>query len=266
MMFVLSKLFWLVFQPLAFAFLSMVAALFCLAFSKTGAAAVFSGLAALTLGVTCFTNLGAVLLADLETRFDRPDLTEPPGCAIVLGGGINTGASARRGSYVFTRAADRYIEALRLARLYPEMTILITGGDNALTGVKNGEAEPAARFFADHGIASDRLIYEPDARNTAENAANTAALMAENAMEGPCLLVTSAYHMPRALALFEMTGMIVTPWPADFRTDGRLRLAPSTDRPMTNAAMLSTALREWAGLLIARMRGHTATLSPRQDG
>ncbi|MET3601311.1 YdcF family protein [Martelella mangrovi] len=265
-MFVLSKLFWLVFQPLAFAFLSVVAALFCLLIARSGAAAVFSGLAALTLGITCFTNLGTVLLADLETRFARPELSGPPACAIVLGGGINTGASARRGTYVFTRAADRYIEALRLARLYPDMKILVTGGDNALTGARNGEAEPAARLFADHGIASARLLYEPDARNTAENAANTAALMARQAMEGPCLLVTSAYHMPRSVALFERTGMSITPWPADYRTDGKLRFSASFDRPMTNAAMLSTALREWAGLITARIRGHTAQLSPRQNG
>ncbi|TNB46415.1 YdcF family protein [Martelella lutilitoris] len=264
-MFVLSKLFWLIVQPLAFAFLSMLAALACLAFSKTGAAAVFAMLAALTLGVTSFTNLGAVLLADLEARFRRPVLAEPPGCAIVLGGGINTGASARRGTYVFTRAADRYIEALRLARLYPEMVILVTGGDNALTGAKNGEAEPAARFFADHGIAPERLLYEPDARNTAENAANTAKMLKDHAFKGPCLLVTSAYHMPRSAALFEKAGVDTLPWPADYRTDGRPRLSASLDRPMTNAAMLTTALREWAGLVTARLRGHTARLSPRQE-
>ncbi|MAM11063.1 MAG: hypothetical protein CML23_11500 [Rhizobiaceae bacterium] len=264
-MFVLSKLFWLIVQPLAFAFLAMLAALVCLALSKTGAAAFFAALAALMLGVTGFTNLGAVLLADLETRFRRPVLAGPPACAIVLGGGINTGASARRGAYVFTRAADRYIEALRLARLYPDMTILVTGGDNALTGAKNGEAEPAARFFADHGISPERLLYEPDARNTAENAAHTSALLKDHAMDGPCLLVTSAYHMPRAFALFEAASVEVQPWPADYRTDGRPRLSASLDRPMTNAAMLTTALREWAGLAAARLRGHTARLSPRQE-
>ncbi|MBB4122497.1 YdcF family protein [Martelella radicis] len=264
-MFILSKLFWLIFQPLALAFLSMLAVLVSLVLSKADAAALFAALAALTLGVTSFTNLGAVLLANLETRFRRPVLAEPPGCAIVLGGGINTGASARRGTYVFTRAADRYIEALRLARLYPKMVILVTGGDNAMTGAKFGEAEPAARFFADHGIPSERLLYEPDARNTAENAANTAALLKDRAVTGPCLLVTSAYHMPRAVALFEKTGIAVVAWPADYRTEGRPRLSASLDRPMTNAAMLTTALREWAGLLTARLRGQTTRLTPRQD-
>ncbi len=265
MMFILSKLFWLVFQPLAFVFLSMLAVLACLAFSKPGAAAVFAALAALTLGIASFSNLGAVLMADLETRFRRPVLAGPPACAIVLGGGINTGASARRGTYVFTRAADRYIEALRLARLYPEMAILVTGGDNALTGAKNGEAEPAARFFADHGIAPERLLYEPDARNTAENADNTAKMLKDHAFEGPCLLVTSAYHMPRSAALFEKTGVEVLPWPADYRTEGHPRLSASLDRPMTNAVMLTTALREWAGLVTARLRGHTTELSPQQE-
>lgn len=251
-MFVLSKLFWMLLQPLAFAFLNALAAFVCILLARNAAAAVFSGLAVLTLGIACFTNLGTMMMAGLENRFPRPTLSQPPACAIVLGGGISTGISARRQSYVFSRAADRYIETLRLARLYPEMKILVTGGDNALSGNINGEADPAALFFADHGVAKDRLIYEPMARNTAENAQLTTALLASRNMTGPCLLITSAYHMPRSMALFERQQLAVTPWPADYRTDGNVRFALSIDKPVINATMFSTALREWAGMARSR--------------
>lgn len=264
-MFILSKLFWIVFQPLALSFLLVVLTLISIAFSKTGLATGFAGLAALTLFVTLFTNTGEVLLSGLESRFSRAEPITPPECAIILGGGINTGMSAVRGTYVFTRAADRYIETLRLARTYPEMLVLVTGGDNALSGNINGEADPAARFFADHGIDASRIIYEPDARNTAENAANTAVLLEERAIAGPCLLVTSAYHMPRSIALFEGVSLSVTPWPVDYRTDGSNRLHLSLDRPTTNAAMLSTALREWAGMVSSRLTGSTKRLVPKQE-
>lgn len=250
-MFVVSKLFWMIFQPLAFAFLAMLTALVCLAFSWEAAAMAFGALAVLTLGITGFTNVGAMMMADLENRFSRPALETPPALAIVLGGGISTGISARRGTYAFSSAADRYIEALRLARLYPEMKILVTGGDNSLSGNKNGEAAPAARFFADHGIAAERLIYEPSARNTAENASLTAALLDKHELkDARCLLITSAYHMPRSMERFGRQRMDVTPWPADYRTDGNAAFAFSFDKPMINAMMLSTALREWAGLML----------------
>ncbi|AJY47529.1 YdcF family protein [Martelella endophytica] len=262
-MFILSKLFWLVLQPLAFAFLSMLLALFCLAFAKAGAAAVFTILAILVLGLSAFTNAGTVMMAGLESRFSRSEFPETPACAIVLGGGINTGLSARRGSYAFTRAADRYIETLRLARLYPDMKILVTGGDNSLTGNINGEAEPAGRFFADHGIAPERLLYEPEARNTAENAALSAVLMREHGLDGPCLLVTSAYHMPRSVGLFRKQQLSVLPWPVDYRTAGSERLSFSLDRPLINTVMFSTALREWAGLLMARATGRSDAVAPR---
>lgn len=252
-MYVVSKLFWMIFQPLAFAFLTTLAALVCVAFSWSAAAAVFAVLAAITLGIACFTTTGAMLMAELENRYPRPKLAAPPALAIVLGGGISTGISARRGTYVFTSAADRYIEALRLARLYPEMKILVTGGDNSLSGNIHGEAAPAARFFADHGIAAERLIYEPIARNTAENASLTAALMESQGLkDASCIVITSAYHMPRSMALFGRERMKVMPWPADYRTDGNIRLGFSFDKPMINAMMLSTALREWVGLLLLR--------------
>ena len=252
-MYVVSKLFWMIFQPLAFAFLATLAALVCLTFSWSAAATVFAALAAITLGVACFTTTGAMLMAELENRYPRPELEAPPALAIVLGGGISTGISARRGTYVFTSAADRYIEALRLARLYPEMRILVTGGDNSLSGNIHGEAAPAARFFADHGIAAERLIYEPSARNTAENASLTAALLESLGLkDASCVIITSAYHMPRSMALFGRQRMKVTPWPADYRTDGNIRFGFSFDKPMINAMMLSTALREWAGLLLLR--------------
>jgi len=252
-MFVASKLFWMIFQPLAFAFLMILAALVFLAFSWSAAAAVFAALAAIMLGIACFTTTGALLMAGLENRYPRPELEAAPTLAIVLGGGISTGISARRGTYVFTSAADRYIEALRLARVYPEMKILVTGGDNSLSGNIHGEAAPAARFFADHGIAAERLIYEPSARNTAENASLTAALLKKIGLEDDrSIVITSAYHMPRSMELFGRERMKVTPWPADYRTDGNVGFAFSFDKPMVNAMMLSTALREWAGLLLLR--------------
>ena len=263
-LFVLSKLFWILFQPLALSFVLATLALFSIVFSQTGLAAGFIALAAVLLFVALFTNVGEVLLYDLESRFHRVEPVTPPECAIILGGGINTGMSAARGTYVITRAADRYIEALRLARISPEMLILVTGGDNSLSGNINGEAEPAARFFADHGIDPRRILYEPKARNTAENAANTALLLKEKRLAGPCLLVTSAYHMPRSVALFDGVNLDVTPWPVDYRTDGGKRLHLSLDRPSTNAAMLSTALREWAGLISSRLIGRTTLLVPKQ--
>ncbi|TCT44500.1 YdcF family protein [Martelella mediterranea] len=261
-MFLISKVFWIVFQPLAFACLSILLALLMLLSGKTGFGLFFIATALVILVVTLFTTTGTFLMAALENRFSRLESTTPPVCAIVLGGGIHTGHSAERGTYVFTRAADRYIETLRLARLYPDMHILITGGDNGLSGSLHGEAEPAARFFIDHGIDGHRLILESKARNTAENASKAARLLDENGIKGRCLLITSAYHMPRAIQLFEKQKVTVTPWPADYRTGGKAGLRFQFDRPATNATMLSTAMREWSGLIAYRLMGRTKTVLP----
>lgn len=254
MIFILSKLFWIVIQPLSFAFICIALSFLLVLFGRAGPGLVFSGLGLAVLFIALFTNTGAVMMAGLENRYPRPDLTTPPTCAIVLGGGINTSASARRDTYIFTRAADRYVEALRLARLYPDMRILITGGDSALSGNINGEAEPAAKFFIDQGVDESRLVLEEKARNTIENARLTAEVLRQENIEGPCLLITSAYHMPRAVPLFEGQNVEVIAWPADIRTDGSVHFKVIFDRPVINATMVSTAMREWLGTLFNRFR------------
>jgi uncharacterized SAM-binding protein YcdF (DUF218 family) len=69
----------------------------------------------------------------------------------------------------------------------------------------------------------------------------------------PWLLVTSAWHMPRALATFRKAGWIVTPYPVDFRTGTE---TPWTEYSLANGAKKwQLALHEWVGLLAYRLAG-----------
>ncbi len=92
------------------------------------------------------------------------------------------------------------------------------------------------------------MIAENASRNTWENTRNTKELIAQEGLRD-CLLLTSAFHMPRSLALFAKAGMTVTPWPVDYRTSGTVRLGFDLTQPSLNAQNTSTAVREWLGLL-----------------
>src|SRR3546814_4949394 len=71
---------------------------------------------------------------------------------------------------------------------------------------------------AQQGIDPARVRFEAQSRNTAENARLTAALVGQG--DGrPWLLVTSAWHMPRAVASFRAAGLEVLAYPVDFRTE-----------------------------------------------
>ena len=100
------------------------------------------------------------------------------------------------------------------------------------------------------------IIVEGNSRNTHENAINTAAIWHDREFHSG-LLVTSATHMPRALASFRKAGLDVTPWPADSRghsyplVENVFDLLPDVDA----LAETTTAIKEWLGLAVYRLRG-----------
>jgi uncharacterized SAM-binding protein YcdF (DUF218 family) len=113
------------------------------------------------------------------------------------------------------------------------------------------------------GVAPERILTTGPVRNTAEEAEAVAALLRQpgigdaDAAEGAAphvLLVTSAYHMPRAALLFEGAGLRVTPFPVDFRQDTARRFTLVDLVPSARAlAETETALRELYGRVVYRV-------------
>jgi uncharacterized SAM-binding protein YcdF (DUF218 family) len=94
---------------------------------------------------------------------------------------------------------ERIREAARLAQRYPHLQVIVTGA--------GGRAEVLS-LIGPH-VSPDRIAVEEAARNTYENASGIARITSE----GKWLLVTSASHMPRAMATFRKAGFVVLPWP-----------------------------------------------------
>src|SRR5262249_21592166 len=151
---------------------------------------------------------------------------------------------------------ERMIDAVRLAGLYPSLPVVFTGGPAAFFG-HNGpesEAELARQFFERFNIVPPRLMLEDRSRNTQENATLTAKLLQPKAGQ-KWVLVTSAFHMPRAKALFEAQGFEILAWPVDFKTSGfqgSWRLFRASD----GLRRMDFAAKEWVGLGAAWLLGY----------
>lgn len=261
-MFLVSKLFWMFAQPLSLAFLSVLVAVIALiaGLRRTGLA--LSALGGAILFVTLYTTTGSFILQGLEARFPKPAADpQTVSCMIVLGGSFETEVTTTRGGIEMNQAADRFIEALRLARRFPQSAILVSGGDGSLSGVYEGDAVASERFFETFGIPADRLVRETQSRTTSENVANSRAILAERGL-GNCLLITSAFHMPRAVGLFRAAGIPVTPWPTDYRTSGEVGLGLDFTQPTLNAQQTATAVREWIGLAAYFLTGRMKSVYP----
>lgn len=253
-MFLAGKALWIVAQPLTLALVCKILAFLALLLGRRKLAGFLSLAAGTILFVVLFTSIGAWGLQKLEARYPRPALATPPACMIVLGGAFDLEVTAGRGGMEMNQAADRFIEAARLARLYPQAKILVSGGDGSFSGDYKGDADLSPAFFEAMGADPSRVLRETASRNTAENVDETKALLAANGLSD-CLLITSAYHMPRARALFDRAGVATVPWPSDYRSSGRVDLKLDFTQPSLNAQLASTAAREWGAIWAARLTG-----------
>jgi uncharacterized SAM-binding protein YcdF (DUF218 family) len=262
MFFYLSKIFWTFAQPISLLLLLMIASLLAGLLRRRRSSLVLLAAGLLILGVFGWTTAGALMLKPLEQRFQRP-ATLPPNVAgiVVLGGAFEGRVNQVRGGYELGDAADRMTEAAMLALRYPQARLVISGGSGTILSQRAGDGETAPPFFEALGIPRARVIIDTQSRNTAENATE-AKRVAAPAPGETWLLVTSAFHMPRSMALFREAGFPVTAWPVDFRTAGDESFGLCRDSELTCFKNATLALREWIGLLAYWLTGRIASPLP----
>lgn len=194
--------------------------------------------------------LGSALMLPLEQVYAGASL--PPAGAdirglIILGGAEDGRISLARGGLTLNEAGERITEGARLARRFPQALVVFSGGTGRLWPGEAEGTQSVARFLADMGVAPARILLEPRSRTTYENALFTRDLVKPQPGER-WLLVTSAYHMPRAAGVFRQAGFDVVPVPVDYRTSGADSLLRPFDGLPNGLERTDTAVREWLGL------------------
>jgi uncharacterized SAM-binding protein YcdF (DUF218 family) len=258
MMFFLSKVGWGFFQPS-----SLIAGAFALAFifmisgkHKGAMRALAAG--AILYGIFGFSPLANFMLATLETTAKASAATNLDGAAgiIVLGGGIESATSLAGNEPHLNESGDRMTEAVRLAGIYPSIPVFFSGGKAEVFPNPDTETEAALalRFFARFGLRPPRVLYEERSRNTYENAIEAARELHPQPGQ-KWILVTSAFHMPRAKALFERQGFELLVWPVDFRTNGFTEWWRPFTRASDGLRRLDLVAKEWVGFAVSWARG-----------
>ncbi len=214
------------------------------------------------LAVLGLSPIGNILLMPLEDRFPpwKNDGGEVAG-VVVLGGAVWPHLSLARDAVAVNEAAERLTTAARLAAEFPRAKIIFAGGDAGLVRQHGVEATHGMRLLRDLGIPQDRLISETRSRNTIENARFSKVIARPNQGER-WLLVTSAYHMPRAIGVFRREGFDIEAHPVDWRTRGALDALRPFRSVGDGLKRTDTAMREWIGLLAYWLTGKTSALFP----
>ena len=262
MFYIVSKILWFVVQPstlVALAFCYGLFRLYRLDFERGRKWLMGATMALLVLG---FSPLSDLLIQPLEDRFPRARLDGAPITGIiVLGGAEDARIAGERELMALNEAAERMTEAVALARKLPQARLVFTGGSSDLIRSKEAEADTAGRFFEALGVDRSRMTLETQSRNTAENASLTKAMVNPKPGER-WLLVTTAWHMPRAMGTFRAIGFEVEAWPVDYRTVGRIDLLKIYSSLPEGLRRIDFITKEYLGLIAYRVTGRTDALLP----
>jgi uncharacterized SAM-binding protein YcdF (DUF218 family) len=225
-------------------------------FRRGGIRTAIAGLVLLL--IAGFSPAGNILTHQLESRFPPWDASRgAPAGIVVLGRPISTRLSQAHGAPVVDDAADRFFALANLARQFPNARIVFAGGTGALAGGP-AEADFVGPLLDDMGVPRERVALERRSRNTAENAAFSKDIAKPKPGER-WLLVTSAWHMPRAVGCFRRVGFAVEAYPVDWRTGPgfEFRLPRSFAGGLGRTDL---AVNEWLGLLAYWLTGRTTEL------
>ena len=260
MFFVLSKLLGVFAFPSNVAILIGILGLLLLSTRFARGGRWFAFVSLVVLAILGLSPVGNLLIIPLENRFPPWDAARgAPDGIIVLGGVIDPSSPGNQ--IMLNESAERLTVVPDLARRYPNARILFSGGSGALIGDGGAEAGAAARLLESLGVSVDRVILEDRSRNTVENAVYSKLIVHPKRGER-WLLVTSAFHMPRAIGVFRKVGFPVEPYPVDWRTRG----AEDMMRPfavMSDGLQRSdTAVHEWVGLLVYWLTKRSSELFP----
>lgn len=198
----------------------------------------------LTIPLTANWALGA-----LEQRAAHEKTCGPPSAGstlIVLAGGIEGDANETDNVTRLKLASlRRLISATQLALRTPGSQLVVSGG----AGGRYREADLMATLAREMGFPASRILIDRKSRTTYQSAVDVAALLTSD--RHPRYLLTSAFHMPRALASFRHSGQHPCAWPVDFRAI-RMPAYEMLTPHLSSANKMSLALHEWAGMWFYR--------------
>jgi uncharacterized SAM-binding protein YcdF (DUF218 family) len=255
MFFVLSKILVVLLKPL-----NWIGALLLIALFAKGPKWRKRSLVAATL---LFFLLSNQFLLNQVMRWWEPEtitadqITEPYDIGILLGGYSNTLIRPDHDRHNFNGRANRFNNALELYRTGKIKKILLTGGSGHLIEDRPLEATEMQAFLLRLGIPKADIIVEAASRNTYENAIFSAKIIQEQYPGARCLILTSAWHMPRAAGCFANTELNTTPFAVDYFSEKTRWVPESLLLPYRHGfSRWEYLIKEWVGYWMYALKGY----------
>jgi len=249
MFFTLSKIIWIFISPLTFLCLLIGAGIMMSFFKATKKkSSITIKFAIILLFAFSVLPIGYNLQVFLEHQTVKPRIsnTDNYGGIIILGGCMNAGLSHIYKTPMINGSCERILDGIKLHKQFPDLPFIYSGGSGSIRNQRYKGADAAKHLIENLDVDTTGMIFERNSRNTYENMALSHALLNNEQLNKPWLLVTSASHMPRASRVFCQGGWDITPYPTDYQTDGHYRLKFAS--PLYNFMLLESTLKEIIGI------------------
>ena len=252
-MFLLKKMIAPLFFPLPFCFLLIGVGLGLLWFSRrqrAGKVVVTSGF--LLLVIVSYGTLTGPLLQSLEysTRAPEPAALAQAKWIVVLGGGSSPDPALPVTSRANGTTLARLVEGIRLQRDIPGARLLLSGAAVLNSG---SDAHAMRAIAVALGVPEASIVLEDRSPDTETQAINVGRIVGDE----PFVIVTSAYHMPRAARLFNKAGLRPLAAPAHYLSGRGAASFIPTDIYPTTGGLVTTQIveNEYLGTAWAMLRG-----------
>ncbi len=253
-MFIVKKMLGSLLMPLPFCLLISFLGLFFLWRGKrvlTGKMLIALGLMGLT--IMSYNPVSRVLNTPLNCKYEVYSQAQwkntPVGYVVVLAGGHKSDPNLPATSQLSGHSLIRLVEGVRVLRQNPGAKLILSGGGAADPVPEAAVMADVSRFM---GVSPDDMILE----STSKDTEGQARLIKPIVGTAPFVLVTSAIHMPRSMALFQHMGMNPIPGPAGSTSRIKAPLSPGDVFPTVGALNDTTdAVHEYLGLAWSKLKG-----------
>jgi len=250
------------FSPISVCLELLVFGLVLLVFSqKQKMGKFFVSLGLVVLVLCSYEGFSGRILRTLESQYPPLNLATPIShengvmgaqslkWIVVLAGGVVGDPTLPIPLQISHHSRVRLVEGIRLHRLLPGSKIILTGGIG-FDGTP--EATTLSRVAQELGVAKSDLVLEVESRDTKDHPLYVRHLVKNE----PFILVTSAFHMPRAMKLFVKQGLAPIPAPAGPWKPAKEFWSPGNFFPSASGLRLAElAYHEYMGLTWAWVQG-----------
>lgn len=212
--FVIKKVVIALISPLSMVILFGLLALLYLIWGKTKRAGSLMFLSLILAWAGSFNPIADALMRSHEAGLRSFAYDEDLAVTVihVLGGGHMESTRYANGAQLSSSSLARVIEGVRIAQLYPDAQLVFSGYEGYEGNNKLPNAEVAKRLAVSIGVEAERIDLLTESKDTREEAIDVEDMVGD----GQLVLVTSASHMPRALAIFHQEGLKPVPAPTYF--------------------------------------------------